>query len=207
MQSKRTTSPAAAMLASFIFPGVGYFLVGQKWRALITGGGVIALFALGILFAGVRVVSLPGYQNGSPKYIEVYRGGMQRMTTNPATEIKPTGKRDMHGRPLYDVTRHTPTGVTTEPNVADPPIGKQLVLLVSPFSAIFDNLWFLGQVLMGPIIVVAGYLSNSAAQAGIDRTYGRLWDVGSLYTAVAGMLNLLLILDASARAREKAGAK
>ena len=34
----------------------------------------------------------------------------------------------------------------------------------------------------------------------MDRSYGRLVDVGSLYTAVAGMLNLLVIIDTTSRA-------
>lgn len=198
-KSNRTISPILAVIASIVVPGLGYFLMGQRSRALLTGGGVIALFVLGILFAGVRVISIPGYQDGYAKYIELHRGGVRRTTTSPATEIRPSGTSDMQGRPQYIVTRQTATGVTEE-ITADPPIARRWVLLVAPISVLFDNLWFLGQVLMGPLVAVVGYLSNHAAQMGVERAYGRLWDVGSLYTAVAGMLNLLLIVDAGSRA-------
>ena len=40
-------------------------------RAALAGGGVILLFVLGILIAGIRVISFPGYEDGYRKYVEV----------------------------------------------------------------------------------------------------------------------------------------
>ena len=34
----------------------------------------------------------------------------------------------------------------------------------------------------------------------VPKSHGRLWEFGTLYTAVAGMLNLLAILDSAYRA-------
>jgi hypothetical protein len=61
--------------------------------------------------------------------------------------------------------------------------------------------WFIGQVLIGPVGVVSAYASDKAAQAypGIEAK-ARLAEIGTLYTAVAGMLNLLTIIDAAYRA-------
>jgi hypothetical protein len=63
--------------------------------------------------------------------------------------------------------------------------------------------WFIGQVLIGPVGIGSAYVSDQLAQSA---TYGkieakaRLAEIGTLYTAVAGMLNLLTIIDASYRA-------
>ena len=61
--------------------------------------------------------------------------------------------------------------------------------------------WFIGQVLAGPVGVGAAFLSDKAAEAypGIEAK-ARLAEIGTLYTAVAGMLNLLTIIDAAHRA-------
>jgi hypothetical protein len=48
-------------LASWIVPGGGYFLIGQKTRGLVIAICIIMLFVLGILFAGIRVIDVPLY--------------------------------------------------------------------------------------------------------------------------------------------------
>jgi hypothetical protein len=62
--------------------------------------------------------------------------------------------------------------------------------------------WFLGQVMTGPIGLISAMISQ-----GVSDTYpaarSRLGEIGTLYTAVAGMLNLLAIIDASHRAATK----
>jgi len=63
--------------------------------------------------------------------------------------------------------------------------------------------WFIGQVLIGPVGLGSAYVSDQLAQSA---TYGkieakaRLAEIGTLYTAVAGMLNLLTIIDSAHRA-------
>lgn len=198
------TSTAKVVIASILFPGLGYVFLGQHWRALLAGGGIIALFLLGIFFAGIRVVSVPGYEDGYPKYIEARRVGdgiAYSPTTQPFVEIRELGP-DMGNRRQYLVKRAVPGGVREE-IVTERPLNQQWVLLYSPLSVVGDNLWFLGQMLTGPICGVTGYISTQAAQAGVERSYGRLYDIGSLYTAVAGMLNLLVIVDCVLRATDR----
>ena len=69
-------------------------------------------------------------------------------------------------------------------------------MFTAPLAQLGDNISFLGQMLNGPLCGIAGYLSNAAARAGMPRSYSRLADIGSLYTAISGMLNLMLIVDA-----------
>jgi hypothetical protein len=69
------------------------------------------------------------------------------------------------------------------------------------------------QILCGPIAVAASSISIHAARptaqaaAASDTpvqtvaiSHARSWEIGTLYTAVAGMLNLLAIIDAAFRA-------
>jgi hypothetical protein len=133
-----TESPPMVALAGWLLPGAGYWLIGQRGRAITCGVTIIAVFLLGILISGVRVVQAPDLTGpGNP---------MQRVLTRP---------------------------------------------------------WFIGQALVGPMGIATAYVSDQLARS---QTYGkieakaRLAEIGTLYTAVAGMLNLLTIIDAAHRA-------
>jgi sulfate adenylyltransferase subunit 1 (EFTu-like GTPase family) len=60
--------------------------------------------------------------------------------------------------------------------------------------------WYVGQIFAGPINLIASVVSVHEAQMNLPMSHARLEEIGTLYTAVAGMLNLLAILDASSRA-------
>src|SRR6478609_5628989 len=68
----RTFSAPAPLvgLASWILPGAGYWLIGQRARAVTVGFTIIALFLLGLLIGGVRSLEVPGY-SGKAKAIRV----------------------------------------------------------------------------------------------------------------------------------------
>ena len=119
----------------WLIPGGGYWLVGERVRAVIVSVSVILVFAMGMLIGGVRVVDAP-----------------------------------------------------TELGVA----------------ALLEKPWFMGQVLMGPIGVAAAIGAQHVDSADSDYrdehvSHSRSWEIGTLYTAVAGMLNLLAIIDAAHR--------
>jgi hypothetical protein len=119
----------------WLVPGGGYWLLGERVRAVIVGVSVVAVFAMGMLIGGVRVVDAP------------------------------------------------------------------TVLGIGP---LLEKPWFMGQVLIGPIGVAAAIAAEHVD--GPDADYrtehvatSRSWEIGTLYTAVAGMLNLLVIIDAAHR--------
>lgn len=67
--------------------------------------------------------------------------------------------------------------------------------------------WYVAQVLIGPVGLAASYASAWAGQpAGPDGetpgvlSHARVNEIGVLYMAVAGMLNLLAIIDSAHRA-------
>lgn len=73
----------------------------------------------------------------------------------------------------------------------------------NPLQRVLTKPWFIGQVLTGPVGIVSAVISDKLASS---PTYAqaegkaRLAEIGTLYTAVAGMLNLLTIIDSSHRA-------
>ena len=67
-------------------------------------------------------------------------------------------------------------------------------------SEIAAKPWYVGQIFAGPVNLVASVFSVYEAEQNLPMTHARLEEIGTLYTAVAGMLNLLAILDAASRA-------
>ena len=91
----------------------------------------------------------------------------------------------------------------TLPGAQDRPQGPQRSLR----DEILSKPWYIAQVLTGPIGLVASYGAVWAAQPvpGEDRQRGeeshaRVNEIAVLYMAVAGMLNLLTIIDSAHRA-------
>src|SRR3954464_7073400 len=124
-------------LATWVVPGSGYWLIGQRSRALTVGITIVMLFIFGLLIGGMKVVEAP-------------------------------------------------PGVFTNPS-----------------NAIAQKPWFVGQILAGPITLIA---SSIGQNAGYFASHSRVNEIGTLYTAVAGMLNLLAIIDAAYRATHPPGA-
>ena len=71
-------------------------------------------------------------------------------------------------------------------------------------GGILQKPWFLGQVMTGPIGLISAWIGQGVADD-YPAAKARLGEIGTLYTAVAGMLNLLAIIDASHRASVIAG--
>lgn len=166
MSETRSIFPAPVIaLAGWVIPGLGYWLIGQKARAITVCLAILALFAAGILVAGIRVIDVPGYGND--------------------------------GEPVMVTTRVDNRGE-----------GSQWVLTAHPMTEILNKPWYIGQILAGPITLVCSKYSIDLSRPMPDhpdeslapKSHVRIAEIGTLYTAVAGMLNLLVIIDAAHRA-------
>jgi hypothetical protein len=62
-------------------------------------------------------------------------------------------------------------------------------------AEVLQKPWYIGQFLTGAIGIYAGKVGP-----GQPASHSRVSDIGTLYTAVAGMLNLMAIIDSSYRA-------
>src|ERR1700722_10750402 len=61
-----------AVIAGWIIPGGGYFLIGQINRGLTVCVTVLFLFTGGLAIGGIRVIDVPGYKNGYQNRIDEY---------------------------------------------------------------------------------------------------------------------------------------
>jgi hypothetical protein len=138
LSAENNAPPPLVALAGWVVPGAGYWLIGERARAVTVGATILAVFLFGILVAGIRVVQAPE-MNGQGNFA-------QKVLQRP---------------------------------------------------------WFIGQALAGPVGLGAAYVSAELAKSPTYKNVeakARLAEIGTLYTAVAGMLNLLTIIDASTRA-------
>lgn len=163
-------SPPAPLvgLVSWLIPGGGYWLIGQRSRALTVGITVIAMFLGGLLISGVRALEVPGY--GS------------------------------HGRPVMSSQHHSGDDVED----------GDWALTSHPLDEIRAKPWSIAQIMAGPMDLICSWWSVHASQIvggqliGV-RSHSRTNEIGVLYTAVAGMLNLLAIIDSTYRASQTEG--
>jgi hypothetical protein len=184
--------PPAAAVAGWLLPGAGYWMIGQRCRGVVVGITIITLFVMGLLIGGVRVLEVPGYgPNGLP--IRMIRGQFQNRNSGEVSNVV-VPVEDGHSLPGYRM-------------ISGRPIGP--VMLTAPFNEIRDKPWSIAQVMAGPISLLAGAWSVEQARpietpegtvAAGSRSHARLNEIGVLYTAVAGMLNLMVIIDAAYRA-------
>jgi hypothetical protein len=138
---KYPPQPFVVAVAGWALPGLGYWLIGHRWRAIASGAAIILLFVSGLLIGGIRVIDVPGVDP-----VEARRGG------------------------------------------------------VTLAAAIMEKPWYIPQFLNGPINFAASLASKSAVENKVPRSTARVFEIGQLYTAVAGMLNLFIIIDAAYRA-------
>ncbi len=68
--------------------------------------------------------------------------------------------------------------------------------VVDPVEA---NLWYIAQVLNSPLVAAIGYITR----AGGYPVYGKPNEIGQIYTSIAGLLNLLCIINAVYIARSR----
>jgi hypothetical protein len=167
-------APLVALIG-WIIPGAGYFFIGQRVRGAVIGVTVILMFVFGVLLAGIRVIDVPGYDRGEPVYYQM--------------------QVDSHGDVSETKTNH--------PGMNQP--AGRWAMIAHPFVEITNKPWFVPQVITGPLCLAAAAWSNSAARPAADgsvveASHARIYEIGTLYTAIAGMLNLLAIIDASSRA-------
>lgn len=182
-------SPALVGIAAWLVPGAGYYLMGQISRAATIGISIIILFVLGILVGGIRVMDPPGWGQYGYRVQLVQRRTMVRRV-DPLTEAEERDPRQV---------------------AIDQTLGP--ALLAGPIGELSEKPWFLGQILCGPLTLISSAISVHEAhpainpetgrprrgQEGVPTSHSRSWEIGALYTAVAGMLNLLAIIDSTFR--------
>lgn len=176
-------APVVALTGWFV-PGAGYWLIGERARAVIVFVAIVALYLLGLLIAGVRVIDVPGYGRFGYKVqmigAPVRGGGVEYRLIDPRSAEE-----------------------AESPALRNNEFLAGWALRHRLFGEIANKPWFAGQVLVGPLSLVSAAGSNLAARNNIPRPHAPLETVGTLYTAIAGMLNLYIIIDSAHRAGQR----
>ncbi|MDB5322530.1 MAG: hypothetical protein JWN40_4161 [Phycisphaerales bacterium] len=155
--------PPLVALASWLIPGAGYWLIGQRVRGLVIGVTILLLFAVGLLIGGIRVVDSPLMES------------VEQRTERLNEEAIALRNNSSYRPPTLPVRA-----------------------LQKP--------WFIGQVLAGPVSLVTNYIGVTwGGDRGVPFSHARVNEIGVLYTAVAGMLNLMAIIDAAYRSSNEGG--
>jgi len=187
--AKSSPSPVLVGLFAWLVPGGGYFLLGQRARALIVGITIIILFLSGIVIGGIRVMDPPGW--GQYGYMAQLVVRTNRNNEEIAQRIDPTD-----GDQIQQIHDDNPNATVVS------------ALFGQFMSELGDKPWFVGQILCGPMTLATAATSIHEARPkpgapgieGVPASHSRSWEIGALYTAVAGMLNLLIIIDSTYRA-------
>lgn len=167
--------PPIVALAGWVVPGLGYWLIGQKARGATIGLTVLAMFAFGVLLGGVRTVDAA--------LIESAEQRKERVDDEAARAL--------------EVQSHNKSN-PEKPLPAYRPPNLLVRTLQKP--------WFIGQVMTGPVAVASAYAgANWGGSAGAPYSHARVYEIGVLYTAVAGMLNLMAMIDSAYRASNEGG--
>ncbi len=183
-------------LAAWLIPGAGYVLIGDRSRGITAGVTIILLFFAGIAVGGIRIMDPPGWGQYGYMTQLVLRGGLSSaQTDDDYTRVDPTSKEE----------ENDPTTVS-----AGKPAGS--AIFIEPVNELGDKPWYVGQILCGPLTLAMSAFSVAAAHSpegaitpieSVPSSHSRSWEIGELYTAVAGMLNLLVIIDSAHRASSR----
>ncbi len=178
--NNRNLSPTTVAAAGWLMPGAGYWLLGEHGRAITVGVTVILLFVVGLLVGGVRSLEVPGYGTHGER-INVY------LSRDPRSNqiVESSGDDQSYSNGVW-------------------------VLRVHPLDEIRNKPWSIAQVMAGPLSIVGAFGSVIASERGPAgppmgaKSHARVNEIAVLYTAVAGMLNLLAMIDAAHRAAQGA---
>jgi hypothetical protein len=203
-------SPILVALAGWLLPGSGYWLIGERARGLVVGITIIILFTAGTLIGGVRAIQVPGFgEDGGYLY-----------TWHDVVPDPQQPDRDI--RSGHFTISETPPKPQPGPQPGQVRFRKYAPrdgeLVVTHFKSLLSEIgnkpWSICQVLAGPIAIAGGATSvwasrptepDNLATAPGALSHSRINEIAVLYTAVAGMLNLLVIIDAAARASRGVG--
>lgn len=171
--------PLIVALAAWALPGLGYVLIGHRARGLTVGVTIVLLFVGGLLIGGIRSLEVPMVEREDVQIARIDAANPRPERAGTTTKLPPV--------PAWgDEIRAKP--------------------------------WSIAQFFNGPMGFVGAYFSSMASTVDVTKylatrdtpqpeivtpgveSHARVNEIAVLYTAVAGMLNLLAIIDSAHRA-------
>lgn len=175
-------NPVALLLAVLV-PGAGHAYLGERRRAAMIATGVLGMFVSGLLIGGIDVVDKR----------EDFVWFLGEALVGPIA----FGVDAYHQKSIKVVDRTHGLRRSAHPNeIRDPRTGEPVLvrdLITGAPLQIVDPKT--GQV----------RLSTESDRPPNTKSLGRVNELGTLFCTIAGMLNLICIIDAGTRARRRGG--
>lgn len=210
-----TTFNPAAGLAALILPGAGHFLLGERSRALAIAAGVLGLFFGGLFIGGIDSVdsredrlwfigqALVGPVAFGVDYIHQHH--FKGVGIPPEILLN----KKISWRQFDQLTRHTRSAFPGEVRevitlqIPDAPAGQPATVSVPVLRRLspdeFARAGIPTDVAAGDSPLTTEHLRALDAQ-GLGppnrKSLSKVNELGTLFSTIAGMLNLIVILDA-----------
>ncbi|MBA4028728.1 MAG: hypothetical protein C0475_06285 [Planctomyces sp.] len=203
--------PVAAVLA-WVLPGLGHWYLGQRRRAVLVGSSVLGLFGAGVLIAGIGAIDAGGL---TPNLVRAVTGRGDPVVA-PGPEAMWFVGQAFVGPVAFAIDyAHQTRFKVVQLRPANPRAGTGALRLLRP-----ANPWEIRHPATGEPVTVrdpdtgapveftdprtgAARLGTAADQPPYQRPLGRVAEIGRLYCAVAGGLNLIAIVDATMNRRQR----
>lgn len=203
-------SPPAVAFAGWLLPGLGYWLIGERARALYSGIAILALFVGSLLVAGIRTIDVPGYNHRGQRLM-VGNGPNRQwvLVANPIKSILATPHfiPELFAGPVTLLSAYAANQVGGITRYVDLETGEPVTsgrVRVIATNEVVDAAT--GEVLGNATDVPASQLDGTVMGLSVYAKANPLLDApAELGCAVAGGLNLLVLIDAAARAAKRRG--
>jgi hypothetical protein len=176
-KSPEPIQPLAAVLA-FAFPGAGHFFLGYRARGLRIAAGVLLLFLTGLLIGGIDAIDRR--ENGLWFY---FYGQMWNGPLAFGVDYA-----HQHHFKVTDATIGVRSATPHE--FRNPDTGAPVKIEIDPATGRPTAAYSPGLNPTAKTVVSPAYPPKV-------RSLGRLSELGTLFIAIAGMLNLVCIIDAA----------
>ncbi len=187
--ARESLQPVAGILA-FLLPGAGHYSLGHRKRGLLIGLGVLLLYVTGLLFGGIDSVD----RKENPLWFWFYG----QMWNGPV--VFATDWLHQNRLKVVDTIQGQTFIRSARPDeYRDPQTGRPVPIKQDPqtgerFAYVPDQ--------TGP-----GGKRVAGVRPPKLRTLGRVSELGTLFIAVSGMMNLICIIDATVKSRTDRSAK
>ncbi len=170
--------PLAGVL-SYLIPGLGQIVRGRVTKGVVFFVSLYALFFYGMALGKFRNVYLPD------QAAELRRLKDARMKDIPESEISDAERRNSISRTLGDMYNR-------------PHFMGQFFIGIAAWPAILQYHNFDASKQTGPIFGEFMRAPHPDELNRLQREESKTWDLGWVYTVIAGVLNILVIYDAIA---------
>lgn len=165
--------PAAALFAA-IFPGLGHFYLGQVRRGVLVAGGVMGLYLTGLLIGGIQCV------DRKDNYIWFLGQALVGPMTFGLDYVhhEHLKVREMDTRTGVETRRRAPQPTETRDPRTGQPIGIALINGI-------------------PTAKTSDGTTIAPAYPSYVKAVPRSNELGTLFTTIAGFLNVIVVIDAA----------